>query len=206
MRMSDPKGSAINPFLPLDVCIADGEPHVFGDRIYLFGSHDRLGGETFCELDYEFWSAPLDDLSDWTTKGINYSARQDPGYSERRPYMYAPDAVQGNDGRFYLYYALAGWKGKHGYDGPISVAVSDSPDGKYEYLGFVRNPDGTPYRERILFDPAVVNDDGVIRLYFGTSYFFDEGKHFPTKTLYQYIESKIFASTAANKTIAAIMT
>ena len=183
---------AINPFLPLSVCIADGEPHVFGDRVYLFGSHDRPGGETFCELDYELWSAPTDDLGNWKSHGIIYSARQDPGYSERKPYLFAPDAVRGNDGRFYLYYALAGRRGKHGYEGPISVAVCDRPDGKYEYLGFVKNPDGTPYRERILFDPAVLNDEGVIRLYFGTSYFFDEHKHFPTKLLYQYIESKIF--------------
>ena len=71
------KGQAFNPFLPLGVYIPDGEPHVFGDRIYLFGSHDKEGGDTFCELDYEFFSAPLNDLSDWSSKGINYSAKQD---------------------------------------------------------------------------------------------------------------------------------
>ncbi len=71
------KGQAYNPFLPLDVYIPDGEPHIFGDRIYLFGSHDKEGGDTFCELDYEFFSAPLNDLSDWSSKGINYSAKQD---------------------------------------------------------------------------------------------------------------------------------
>lgn len=190
--MSEEKRLAINPFLPIDVCIADGEPHVFGDRVYLFGSHDRPGGDTFCELDYELWSAPVDDLGNWASHGIIYSARQDPGYSERKPYLFAPDAVQGKDGRFYLYYALGGWRGKHGYEGPISVAVSDRPDGRYGYLGFVKNPDGTPFQERILFDPAVINDDGTIRLYFGTSYFFDEHKCFPTKTLYQFIESKVF--------------
>lgn len=71
------KGQAFNPFLPLGVYIPDGEPHVFGDRIYLFGSHDKEGGDTFCELDYEFFSAPLNDLSDLSSKGINYSAKQD---------------------------------------------------------------------------------------------------------------------------------
>lgn len=71
------KGQAFNPFLPLGVYIPDGEPHIFGDRIYLFGSHDKEGGDTFCELDYEFFSAPLNDLSDWSSKGINYSAKQD---------------------------------------------------------------------------------------------------------------------------------
>lgn len=68
---------AYNPFLPIDTYIPDGEPHIFGDRIYLFGSHDKEGGDTFCELDYEFFSAPLNDLSDWSSKGINYSAKQD---------------------------------------------------------------------------------------------------------------------------------
>lgn len=190
--MEQNKARAFNPYLPVTVCIADGEPHVFGDRVYLFGSHDRPGGETFCELDYEVWSAPVDDLGSWTCHGIVYSAKQDPEYSERKPYLFAPDVVQGNDGRFYLYYALGGWRGKHGYEGPVSVAVSGTPAGKYEYLGVVRNPDGTPFREKITFDPGVINDGGVIRLYFGTSYFFDEYKRFPTKRLYQFIESKVF--------------
>lgn len=71
------KEQAYNPFLPLGVYIPDGEPHIFGDRIYLFGSHDKEGGDTFCELDYEIFSAPIDDLSNWSSKGINYSAKQD---------------------------------------------------------------------------------------------------------------------------------
>ena len=90
---------AFNPFLPLDVYIPDGEPHGFDGRVYLFGSHDREGGSTFCELDYEFFSAPVDDLSSWSSKGINYSARQDALFTAERPYMYAPDVVRGNDMR-----------------------------------------------------------------------------------------------------------
>lgn len=163
------KGQAYNPFLPLDVYIPDGEPHIFGDRIYLFGSHDKEGGDTFCELDYEFFSAPLDDLNNWSSKGINYSARQDALYSEKRPYLYAPDVVCGNDGKYYLYYCLAGNKGDGGYHGPISVAVCDTPDGKYEYLGYVKNQDGTEFNKFICFDPAVMNDNGAIRLYYGTA-------------------------------------
>ena len=67
-----------NPFLPQDVYIADGEPHIFGDRVYLIGSHDRESGESFCLEDYEFFSASLHDLSDWTSRGISYCAKQDP--------------------------------------------------------------------------------------------------------------------------------
>ena len=165
------KHTACNPVLPVSVCIADGEPHVFGERIYLFGSHDTPGGESFCLEDYEFFSASLDNLSHWTSREINYSSKQDPLYGENARYLYAPDVVKGNDGRYYLYYCLAGWKGKGGYSHPISVAVCDSPDGKYEYYGVVQNPDGTPYQDFVCFDPAVMNDDGVIRLYFGTGPF-----------------------------------
>lgn len=165
------KNIACNPVLPVSVCIADGEPHVFGDRVYLFGSHDTAGGESFCLEDYEFYSAPLSDLSDWTSKGSNYSAKQDPLYGENAKYLFAPDVVQGNDGRYYLYYCLAGWKGDGGYSHPISVAVCDTPDGHYEYHGVVKNKDGTPYKGFVCFDPAVMNDDGTIRLYFGTGPF-----------------------------------
>lgn len=84
------KKYAYNPILPLDKYIPDGEPHVFDGRVYLFGSHDREGGNTFCELDYEFFSAPIDDLSNWSSNGINYCSKQDALYTNERPYMYAP--------------------------------------------------------------------------------------------------------------------
>ncbi|MGN0830872.1 MAG: hypothetical protein ACI4NI_06195 [Candidatus Ornithospirochaeta sp.] len=52
----------MNPLLPLDKCIADPEVHVFGDRVYIFGSHDKVGGESFCLLDYEFFSSPINGI------------------------------------------------------------------------------------------------------------------------------------------------
>ena len=55
------KKQAFNPFLPADVYIPDGEPHIFGDRVYLYGSHDFEGGWTFCMGDYTVYSAPVDD-------------------------------------------------------------------------------------------------------------------------------------------------
>lgn len=169
------KRQVYNPFLPPDVYIPDGEPHVFGDRVYLFGSHDKENGDTFCMLDYEVWSAPVGDLSDWSSKGANYSAAQDPlSAPTNRPYIYAPDCVRGNDGRYYLYYCLSGDKGVGGYHGPVSVAVCDTPDGKYEFYGHVRFPDGKLCYRFVPFDPAVINDGGTIRLYYGTWYPFDE--------------------------------
>ena len=99
----------MNPFLPLWEYTPDGEPHIFGDRIYLFGSHDTEGGDRYCSKgDYVGWSAQLDDLSDWRYEGVMYSAEQDPHTRPGVTDLYAPDVVQGNDGRFYLYYCMQG--------------------------------------------------------------------------------------------------
>jgi len=190
-----PTKQVFNPFLPLSEYIPDGEPHVFEGRIYLFGSRDKEGGETFCMLDYQAWSAPETDLSDWRNEGTIYSARQDPRFTEERPFLYAPDVVRGNDGRFYLYYCLSGTAGKGGYDGPISVAVGSSPGGKYQYWGYVRNPDGSPLSRFVPFDPAVINDGGTIRLYYGTSFPFDRYENFLTRRLFRSIQSRIFHKT-----------
>ena len=43
------KRQAYNPYLPAWEYIPDGEPRVFGDRLYIFGSHDRFGAEGYCE-------------------------------------------------------------------------------------------------------------------------------------------------------------
>lgn len=163
------KKQVFNPFLPLNECIPDGEPHVFGDRVYLYGSHDKEGGETFCMLDYTVYSAPVNDLTEWRCEGTIYRADQDPDYPNRK-YMYAPDVVRGNDGRYYLYYCMSGAYGKGGYFGPISVAVCDTPAGKYEFHGFVRYKDGRIMNKFVCFDPGVINDNGTIRIYYGTQY------------------------------------
>lgn len=185
-----------NPFLPINTYIADGEPHVFGDRVYLFGSHDKAGGDTYCMLSYEFWSAPVGDLENWSCKGVSYRSDQDPQYGEKLKYMYAPDVVQGNNGRFYLYYCMSGEKGAGGYGGPISVAVCDTPDGSYEFYGFVRNPDGSPMLKYVTFDPAVIKDAGVIRLYYGTWYPFHEyGKLLDP--IFHKVESGMFGKSIA---------
>lgn len=184
------KNQVCNPFLPIGECIPDGEPHVFGDRVYLYGSHDKEGGETFCMLDYTVYSAPVDDLSDWRREGVIYRAEQDPDYSERN-FMYAPDVVRGNDGRYYLYYCMSGRDGVGGYFGPISVAVCDSPAGQYEYLGFVKNKDGSPMKKYVCFDPGVINDNGVVRVYYGTQFDFEEREDFPSEELIES-EMKMF--------------
>ena len=166
------KKQVFNPFLPLWEYTPDGEPHVFGDRLYLFGSHDTEGGERYCaEGNYVGWSAPLDDLSDWRYEGIIYESKQDPRVRGDFADLYAPDVVRGNDGRYYLYYHISGGIGNVGDDHntAVGVAVCDTPAGKYQFHGHLRNPDGTPFVRYLPGDPAVINDNGVIRLYYGWS-------------------------------------
>lgn len=184
-----------NPFLPLHEYIPDGEPHVFGDRVYLYGSHDRAGANRFCVENYTVWSAPVNDLSDWSNHGVTYRKEQDArAIAGRQPDFYAPDCVQGNDGRYYLYYVAMG-PNVHPF-GPMSVAASDFPGGPFEYLGDIRNSDGTPLLKFLTNDPAVVNDDGKIRLYYGWSI----NRDFRSKLLnplYTFVQSKLFRRSVA---------
>lgn len=82
-----------NPFLPINVYIPDGEPHVFGNRVYLYGSHDKEGGDRFCMLDYEVWSAPISDLSDWTCEGTSYKRYKIHTVSTESPSITMPPTV-----------------------------------------------------------------------------------------------------------------
>ena len=184
-----------NPFLPINEYIPDGEPHVFGDRVYLYGSHDAEGGYTFCMRDYVTYSASVSNLKEWRYEGVIYRADQDPQYPNLK-YMYAPDVVCGNDGRYYLYYAMGGDYGYGGYVGPISVAVADAPTGPFEFLGFVRNADGAPMEKYVCFDPAVLNDEGVIRLYYGTQYGTDESPEVQREPAFEKNLMEMFGKSA----------
>lgn len=158
------KNQCFNPYLPSWEYIPDGEPHVFGDRLYVFGSHDRFNGTQFCQNDYVCWSCPVEDLSNWRCEGVIYRKSLDP-LAKPDSIMQAPDVCQGPDGRFYLYYTL-------GLMPVMAVAVCDTPAGQYQYYGLVQYPDGTPVgtREHDLFqfDPGLFrDDDGRIWLYSG---------------------------------------
>ena len=109
---------AVNPYLPSWEYVPDGEPYVFGNRVYVYGSHDFFGGDVYCMGDYVGWSAPVDNLGDWRYEGVIYRKDQDPGNGDLQGNLYAPDVTVGPDGRYYLYYVLSSW-------GIVSVAVCD---------------------------------------------------------------------------------
>lgn len=158
------KKQVYNPYLPSYEYVPDGEPRVFGNRVYVYGSHDRFGGDRFCEGDYVCWSAPVDDLGDWRYEGVIYPANRDPINPEGKMQLFAPDAVRGPDGRYYLYYSLNG-------STVVSVAVCDTPAGDFQFYGYVQRPDGTPYGARegdvSSFDPGVLVDGEQVYLYTG---------------------------------------
>ncbi|GAA0370821.1 hypothetical protein GCM10008932_22800 [Alkalibacterium iburiense] len=160
------KKQGFNPYLPSWEYIPDGEPYVFNDRVYVYGSHDRFNGYVYCMNDYVCWSAPVDDLTDWRYEGIIYKKTDDPINPEGSMFLYAPDVTVGPDGRFYLYYVLDKIP-------IVSVAVSDTPAGKYEFYGYVKDKNGHRLGERDgdepQFDPGVLTEGDKVYLYTGFS-------------------------------------
>ena len=158
------KKQGINPYLPSWEYVPDGEPHVFNDRVYVYGSHDRFNGHVFCLNDYVCWSAPIENLSDWRYEGVIYRKTDDPLNPLGTMCLYAPDVTKGPDGRYYLYYVLDKVS-------IVSVAVCDTPAGKYEFYGYVHYQDGTRLGERTgdqpQFDPGVLTEGDVTYLYTG---------------------------------------
>ena len=130
------KKEAVNPYLPSWEYIPDGEPYVFGDRVYIYGSHDIQ-----------------DDLGNWRYEGVIYPKTADPLNKDGAMCLYAPDVTVGPDGRYYLYYVFDKVN-------VMSVAVCDTPAGRYEFLGYVHYKDGTRLGDRPgdepQFDPASV--------------------------------------------------
>ena len=143
--MKEPIRSA-NPYLPLWEHIPDGEPRVFTyngtTRVYVYGSHDTER-TAYCGRDQVVWSAPVDDLTDWTYHGVCYTATDG-------SLLYAPDVVQKGD-TFYLYAA-------EDCGSRIMAASSKNPAGPFE----------NPRRTELGFDPGVlVDDDGRVYAFWG---------------------------------------
>ncbi len=62
-----------NPYLPNWEYIPDGEPRVFGERVYIYGSHDRVDSEYFCDYKLKVWSASIIPTVEMTSLGFSQS-------------------------------------------------------------------------------------------------------------------------------------
>ncbi len=168
------KRQAFNPYMPSWEYVPDGEPHVFGDRVYVYGSHDFFDGAVFCMGDYICWSAPVDDLKAWKYEGVIYHRDDDPVNRDGHMCLYAPDVTKGPDGRYYIYYVLD----KVGF---VSVAVCDTPAGEYKFYGYVHYEDGTRLGDRAgdepQFDPGVLTEGDKTYMYTGFCGFGDKSRH-----------------------------
>lgn len=151
-----------NPILPLWEYIPDGEPRVFGDRVYLYGSHDRAASDVFCDFKLKVWSASVDDLNNWTCHGDSFKTRSN---GERKPdtpwtdhELFAPDVIE-KDGKYYLYAYIVGSKG--------AVGVSDRTEGPFELLSNYKYD--TKVGDDGIFNDAgvLVDDDGKVYIYYG---------------------------------------
>ena len=162
----------MNPYLPAHEYIPDGEPRVFGDRIYIYGSHDTAGSDEFCDFVLKCWSAPVTDLSRWVCHGDIFRTREtrdhasDIDWSRDNTRLFAPDVVQGKDGKYYLFAYIVNARG--------CVAVSEKPEGPFRLV--------SSYQYTIpneiccngwFIDPGVlVDDDGRTYIYCGYQHSF----------------------------------
>lgn len=152
-----------NPYLPRWEYIPDGEPRVFGDRIYVYGSHDRKDSIDFCDYKLKVWSAPVSDPTRWTCHGDIFRTRDgadapsDVGWTD--DLLFAPDVVE-RGGKYYLYAYIVNSKG--------CVAVADRPEGPFKLLSQYKYDIPNHYDNGTFIDPGVlVDDDGRTYIYCG---------------------------------------
>lgn len=153
-----------NPYLPGCEYIPDGEPRVFGDRIYIYGSHDHPASDSFCDYCLKVWSAPISDLGSWKCHGEVFRTTDAPYHLSDTSWtegpLFAPDVVE-KDGEYYLYAYIFGAKG--------CVAVSSKPEGPFELLA--QYDYGIPEDcccNGWFIDPGVlVDDDGRVYVSWG---------------------------------------
>lgn len=155
-----------NPYLPRWEYIPDGEPKVFGDRVYVYGSHDNAGSTKFCDYVLKCWSAPLDDLDNWVCHGDIFRTKEtydypaDTDWTDETNYLYAPDVVE-KDGKYYLYAYIINSVG--------CVAVSDRPEGPFKLLSKYKYtiPDDICCNGWFIDPGVLVDDDGRTYIYCG---------------------------------------
>lgn len=155
-----------NPYLPNWEYIPDGEPRVFGDRVYVYGSHDYAGSSSFCDFVLKCWSASVDDLEHWTCHGDIFHTAPDRDHScdidwnAPNTRLFAPDVVE-KDGKYYLYAYIVNGKG--------CVAVSGRPEGPFRLISQYKYtiPDSVCCNGWFIDPGVLVDDDGRTYIYCG---------------------------------------
>ncbi len=141
---------------------ADPSVRVFGDKVYLFPSHDIFAKEGkgrigwFCMEDYHVFSST--NLTDWTDHGMIVSQTATPWTKQDAYSMWAPDCIERN-GKYYFYFPATPKDTTIAKGFTIGVAIADKPEGPY-------TPQATPIKGVKGIDPNVfIDKDGQAYLY-----------------------------------------
>lgn len=152
----------MNQPLVTHIYVADPSAHVFGDKIYVYPSHDREtdiafndNGDQYDMVDYHIISLDRIDQRPATDNGVALSVTDVPWAAKQ---TWAPDALQNpNTGKFQLYFPARDKEGIF----RIGVAVGDNPEGPFR-----AEPEAIPGSYSI--DPcSFVDEDGQAYLYIG---------------------------------------
>lgn len=154
--------SAQNPIVR-DQFTADPTARVFGDKIYVYPSHDILATEKrgrlgwFCMEDYHVFSS--ENLTDWKDHGVIVTQNKVPWVRPDSYSMWAPDCIERN-GKYYFYFPSAPRDTvKYGRGFGIGVAIADSPTGPFV-------PEENPIAKVRGIDPSVmIAKDGQAYIY-----------------------------------------
>jgi hypothetical protein len=141
---------------------ADPSARVFGDRVYIYPSHDIIATKGhgrvgwFCMEDYHVFSSA--NLTDWTDHGVIVSQTTTPWADSTSYSMWAPDCIDRN-GKYYLYFPTTAKDGINGKGFTVGVAIGKKPEGP-----FVPQPE--PIKGIHGIDPNVfIDHDGQAYLY-----------------------------------------
>lgn len=139
---------------------ADPSARVFGNRLYVYTSHDEDSADANQHFLMNNWHVfSTDNLTDWIGHGAIFSL-DDITWTNKQ--AWAPDCIERN-GKYYFYFPVEQTK--------IGVAVSNSPIGPFEdALGkpLIDNINNEAIVGREPIDPAMlIDDDGTAYMYFG---------------------------------------
>lgn len=155
------RAAAQNPFIR-NQFTADPTARVFGDRVYVYPSHDILASPGrgrigwFCMEDYHVFSSA--NLTDWTDHGVIITQDKVPWVKPASYSMWAPDCVYKN-GQYYFYFPSTPRDSTAGKGFAIGVAIGPTPTGPFV-------PQPLPISRVRGIDPNVFLDkDGQAYLY-----------------------------------------
>jgi len=140
--------------------MADPSAHVFGNRLYIYPSHDRESGipendngDHFDMRDYHVLTLDDPDQGEARDLGLILDLNDIPWAGRQ---LWDSDVVE-KDGRYYLIFSL---KDRNDIF-RLGVAIAERPEGP-----FIAQPD--PIRGSYSIDPcAFRDDDGEVYIYFG---------------------------------------